>query len=69
MPYNLKDGFIMMHEKLCIRKQLRPNVTVEIHAPPYVRHCEINVTVKFYCPGLRCDVETFIRTCIIRGKV
>ena len=46
VPYNLKDGFIMMHENLCIMKQLSPNVAVESHAPPYVGHCEIDVTVK-----------------------
>ena len=36
----------MMHEKLCIMKQLGPNVTVESRASPYVGHCEIDVTVK-----------------------
>ena len=37
--YILKDGFLMMHGRLCVTKQLRPKVMIESHAPPYAGHC------------------------------
>ena len=36
--YLLRDGFLMMHGKLCVTKQLRSNVLIKSHAPPYAGH-------------------------------
>ncbi|MCO5556375.1 hypothetical protein L7F22_009923 [Adiantum nelumboides] len=60
--YTLKSDFLMMHGKLCITKQLRPKVLIERHAPPYIGHRGIDVTVKavdtfFYWPTLRRDTS------------
>ena len=55
--YVMKDGFLMMHGKLCVTKQMRPKVLFESHAPPYAGHRGIDATVKgvetfFYWPAL-----------------
>ena len=34
--YNLRDGFLIKDEKVCIRKQLMPKTLFETHGPPYV---------------------------------
>ena len=44
--YNLRDGFHIMHEKLCVAKQLRPKVLVEIHVPPHTGSHKIEATMK-----------------------
>ena len=64
--YVMKDGFLMMHGKLCVTKQLRPKVIVESHSPPYTGHRGIDATVKavetfFYWPTLRRDVDAYVR--------
>ena len=68
--YSLKDGFMMMHGKLCVTKGLRQKVMTESHAPPYSGHRGIEATVRalesfFYWPRLRQDVDSFVRDCII----
>ena len=72
--YVLKDGVLMMHGKLCVTKQLRPKVLVESHAPPYAGHRGIDATVKavetfFYWPALRCDVNVYVKSCMVCQKV
>lgn len=42
--YSLKDGFLLMHGRLCVTKQLR--VITESHAPPYAGHRGIEATGK-----------------------
>ena len=49
--HNLRDEFHIMHEKLCVERQLRPKVLVEIHVPPYTGSHKIEATMKL--------VETF----------
>lgn len=44
--YVLKDGYMLMHGRLCITKQLWPKVLSESHDPPYARHRGIEATVK-----------------------
>ena len=44
--YSLKNGFVMMHEKLCVTKQQRQKVLFESHAPPYSGHRGIEATVR-----------------------
>ena len=68
--YSLKNGFVMMHEKLCVTKQQRQKVLFESHAPPYSGHRGIEATVRtletfFYWPRLRRDVDSYVRDCII----
>ncbi|MCO5612638.1 hypothetical protein L7F22_066907 [Adiantum nelumboides] len=36
--YLLKDGFMMMHGRLCVTRPLRRKVTEESHVPPYAGH-------------------------------
>ncbi|MCO5598235.1 hypothetical protein L7F22_052327 [Adiantum nelumboides] len=72
--YLLKDGFMMMHGRLCVTRPLRRKVMEESHVPPYGEHCGIDATVKavetfFYWPALRRDVDAFVRECIICHKV
>ena len=72
--YALKDGFIMMHGKLCVTKGLRQKVMTESHAPPYSGHRGIDATVRalesfFYWPRLRRDAESFVRDCITCQKM
>ena len=44
--HNLRDGLHIMHEKLCVAKQLRPKVLVEIHVPPHTGSHKIEATMK-----------------------
>lgn len=72
--YVLKNGFIMMHGRLCVTKQLRPKVLFESHAPPYAGHRGIDATVKsietfFYWPALRSNVDAYVRSCLTCQKV
>lgn len=72
--YVLKEGFIMMHGRLRITKQLRPKVLIESRAPPYAGHRGIDATVKavetyFYWPTLRPNVDTYVRSCLVCQKV
>ncbi|MCO5555239.1 hypothetical protein L7F22_008783 [Adiantum nelumboides] len=72
--YLLKDGFMMMHGRLCVTRPLRRKVMEESHVPPYARHRGIDATVKaietfIYWPALRRDVDAFVRECIICQKV
>ena len=72
--YVLKDGFIKMHGRLCVTKQLRPKVLLESHAPPYAGHRGIDATVKavetfFYWPALRSNVDAYVRSCLTCQKV
>ncbi|MCO5550656.1 hypothetical protein L7F22_004145 [Adiantum nelumboides] len=62
--YLLKDGFMMMHDRLCVTRPLRRKVMEESHVPPYAGHRGIDATVKavetfFYWPALRRDVDAF----------
>ncbi|MCO5587789.1 hypothetical protein L7F22_041741 [Adiantum nelumboides] len=71
--YLLKDGFMMMHGRLCVTRPLRRKVMEESHVPPYARHRGIDATVQavetfFYLPTLRRDVDAFVRECIICQK-
>ncbi|MCO5551861.1 hypothetical protein L7F22_005366 [Adiantum nelumboides] len=64
----------MMHGKLCVTKQLRPEILIECHDPPYVGHRRIDATLKaadtfFYWPTLRRDVDAFVRSCLVHYKV
>ena len=68
--YTLKEGFLMMHGRLCVTRPLRQKVLTESHAPPYAGHRGIDSTVKavehyFYWPSLWKDVEEFVRACLI----
>ncbi|MCO5593692.1 hypothetical protein L7F22_047709 [Adiantum nelumboides] len=72
--YLLKDGFMMMHGRLCVTRPLRRKVMKESHVPPYAGHRGIDATVKavetfFYWPTLRRDVDVFVRECITCQKV
>ncbi|MCO5592085.1 hypothetical protein L7F22_046079 [Adiantum nelumboides] len=72
--YLLKDGFMMMHGRLCATRPLRHKVIEESHVPPYAGHRGIDATVKavvtlFYWPTLRGDVDAFVQACIIYQKV
>ncbi|MCO5581672.1 hypothetical protein L7F22_035561 [Adiantum nelumboides] len=72
--YLLKDGFMMMHARLCVTRPLRRKVMEESHVPPYAGRRGIDATVKavetfFYWPTLRRDVDAFVRECIICQKV
>ena len=72
--YLLKDGFMLMHGRLCISRPLRQKVMTESHSPPYAGHRGIDASVKavetfFYWPTLRRDVETFVRQCLVCQKV
>ena len=69
----LKDGFIMMHGRLCVSKPLRHKVLSKSHSPLHSRHCSIDVIVKvvetfFDWPTLRRDVDAFVRSCLICQK-
>ncbi|MCO5559345.1 hypothetical protein L7F22_012943 [Adiantum nelumboides] len=68
--YLLKDGFMMMHGRLCVTRPLRRKVKEESHVPPYAGHRGIDATVNavetfFYWLTLRRDVDAFVRECII----
>ena len=72
--YLLRDGFMMMHGRLCVTRPLRQKVMTESHSPPYSGHRGIDPTVKavetfFYWPTLRRDVDAFVRQCLICQKV
>ena len=72
--YSLSDGFLLMHGKLCVTKEMRAKVLVESHAPPYAGHRGIDATVKaleafFYWPTLRRDADDFVRKCIVCQKM
>ncbi|MCO5576394.1 hypothetical protein L7F22_030204 [Adiantum nelumboides] len=72
--YLLKDGFMMMHGRLCVTRPLRHKVIEECHVPPYAGHRGIDATVKavetfFYWPTLRRDVDAFVRACTICQQV
>ncbi|MCO5594877.1 hypothetical protein L7F22_048912 [Adiantum nelumboides] len=72
--YLLKDGFMMMHGRLCVTRPLRRKVMEESLVPPYAGHRGIDATVKavetfFYWPTLRRDVDAFVRECIFCEKV
>ena len=72
--YSLSDGFLLMHGKLCVTKEMRAKVLIESHAPPYAGHRGIDATVKaleafFYWPTLRRDADDFVRKCIICQKM
>ncbi|MCO5602345.1 hypothetical protein L7F22_056476 [Adiantum nelumboides] len=43
--YLLKDGFMMMHGRLCVTRPLRHKVLEESHVPPYAGHRGIDATV------------------------
>ena len=36
--YSLKEGFLMMHGRLCVTHQLRQNIVTKSRAPPYAGH-------------------------------
>ena len=36
--YLLKDGFMLMHGRLCVSRPLRQKVMTESHSPPYTGH-------------------------------
>lgn len=64
--YAFKEGYLLMHGRLCAPKPLRAKVLDECHAPPYAGHRGIGVIVKavehyFYWPSLRQDVDKFVR--------
>ena len=44
--YVLKDGFMMMHGRLCVSRPLRQKLMLESHAPPYSGHRGIDATIK-----------------------
>ena len=72
--YLLRDGFLLMHGRLCVTSQLRNKVLIESHAPPFAGHRGIDATLKavetfFYWPTLRRDVDAFVRACIVCQKV
>ena len=63
--YLLKDGFMLMHGRLCVSRRLRHKVMTESHSPPYVEHRGIDATVKvvetfFYWPTVRRDDDAFV---------
>ena len=71
--YTLRDGFLMMHGKLCVTQSLHHKVLTESHSSPYAGHRGIDATMKaiehyFYQPTLRKDVEELVRTCITCQK-
>ncbi|MCO5595731.1 hypothetical protein L7F22_049777 [Adiantum nelumboides] len=72
--YLLKDGFMMMHGRLCVTRPLRHKFLEECHVSPYAGHRGIDATIEavetfFYWPTLRRDVDAFVRECIICQKV
>ena len=72
--YSLKDGFLLMHGKICVTKLKRRKIMEESHSPPYAGHRGIEATSKavesfFYWPSLRKDVDAFVRSCIICQKM
>lgn len=72
--YMLKDGYLLMHGRVCVTKQKRQQILMESHCPPYAGHRRIEATQKavesfFYWHSLRKDVENFVRECIICQRV
>lgn len=72
--YSLKDGFLLMHGKVCVLGPKRAKILEESHSPPYAGHRGIEATNKamesfFYWPSLRKDVDTYVRSCIICQKM
>ena len=44
--YTLKDGYLLMHGRICVTKQKREKILVESHCPPYAGHRGIEATSK-----------------------
>lgn len=44
--YSLKDGFLLMHGKICVTGPKRSKIMEESHSPPYAGHRGIEATSK-----------------------
>ena len=71
--YSLKDGFMLMHGKLCVTLPLRHKVMLESNAPPYAGHRGIEETTKametfFYWPSSRKDADAYVKSCLVCQK-
>ena len=45
-PYDLKDGYLLYGNWLCVTQGLRDKVMYETHAPPYAGHRQVLATLK-----------------------
>ena len=71
--YCIRDGYLMMNNRLCITLPLRQKVLKESHEPPYAGHRGRASTLSalerfFYWPTLRRDTHSFIEACLACQK-
>ena len=72
--YVIKDGYLMMQNRMCVVKNLRHKVMDECHAPPYAGHRGILATTQaleryFFWPYIHRDIESYVRECRVCQKV
>ena len=72
-PYDLKDGYLLYGNRLCITHGLREKVMYETHAPPYAGHRGILPILKgaemyFYWPTMKVDIHAYVTSCMVCQK-
>ena len=73
-PFQVKDGYLLNGNRLCVTHNLRHKVMYESHAPPYVGHRGIQATLKgaelyFYWPTMKKYITAYVSSCIVCQKV
>ena len=61
-PYDLKYGYLLYGNWLCVTHGLHDKVMYETHAPPYVGQRGVLATLKiakmyFYWPTMKTDIQ------------
>ena len=73
-PYDLKDGYLLYRNWLCVTQGLHDKVMYETHAPPYARHRGILATLKgaemyFYWPTMKTHIQRYVTLCMVCQKI